>query len=136
MEFTQAQRERIEEIAKKYRLRMALLFGSRATGRTHKESDFDVAYLAEEPLGFEREYRLNYEFTLVFGSDRVDTADIRRASPLLLAAIFESPTVLFAEDGLVFPAYRAYAFKRFVEAKPLYDAQYNRLKESVGKQKA
>ncbi len=129
MELTEKQKQKIREIAKQYRLKLVLLFGSQSENRTHEESDFDIAYLPDKPLGFEDEYRLNYEFTNVFQVDRVDTVDLGKASPLLLYAIFRSPQALFQENELIFPLYQTYAFKKYIEAGPLYEEKFRRLKE-------
>jgi len=127
MEITEKQKHKISEIAEKYGLRLILLFGSRVSGDIHKESDFDVAYLAEKQLDFEEENRLNYEFTNVFQNDKVDTVDLKKANPLLMFGIFQDAQVLFAGDAYVFPRYRTYAFKKYVEAKPLYKLKFGHI---------
>lgn len=121
MEISEKQKKKIEEIAGKYHLTLILLFGSRATGRIHKESDFDVAYLPKKDLGFDKENYLNYEFTNIFQHDRVDTVDIIKAPPLLLYAIFKECQILYKEDDLIFPTRRAYAIKKYIEAKPILE---------------
>lgn len=129
VKLTKAQQQRVEAVAKQYHLKLVLLFGSRSENRIHKESDFDIAYLTEKPLDFESEYHLNYEFTNVFQTDRIDTVDLRKAPPLLLYAIFHSPQVLFQENDLIFPSYQVYAFKKYIEARPLYEEKFRRLRE-------
>jgi len=121
MEINKKQKKKIEEIAGKYQLKLILLFGSRVIGKINRESDFDVAYLPQKDLGFDRENYLNYEFTNIFQHDRVDTVDIRRAPPLLLYAIFNECQILYKEDDLIFPTRRAYAFKKYIEAKPILE---------------
>lgn len=125
------QQQDIESTAKKYGLKLVLLFGSQIEGRIHGESDIDIAYLPGKSLDFEQEYRLNYEFTRIFQKDRVDTVDMVKAPPLLFYAIFQHPRVLFQESELLFPTYRAYAFKKYVETKPLYEEKFRRLKTRV-----
>ena len=127
MKLTQTQKQKIKEIAGKYQLKLVLLFGSQSSGYIHKESDVDVAYLPEKSLDFEKEYRLNYEFTKIFQTDKVDTVDLRKASPLLLYAVFQNPIILFQENDLVFPLYRAYVFKRYIEAKSFYKEKFQQL---------
>ena len=124
MEITEQQNQKIAGIAKKYGLRLILLFGSRVSGTLNKESDFDVAYLPKKLLSFNKEVKLNYEFTEIFGNDHVDTVDLSRAKPLLLYGIFKQPRILFQIDNLIFSRYRAYAFKKYVESKPLYELKF------------
>lgn len=133
MELSQKQKEKIAEIAQKYHLKLVLLFGSQAIGRAHKESDVDVAFLPETDLDFDTDVMINYEFTNTFGTDKVDTVNLRTVSPLLFYGIFQAPQVLFAKDEVVFPGYRAYAFKKYVETKPLYAEKFRRLKEKIKK---
>ena len=126
MALTEKQKLKIKEVAERYQLKLVLLFGSQTTGKVHQESDFDIGYLPLKNLGFERENHLNYEFTNIFKNDRVDTVDLRKAPPLLLYAIFHQCLVLFEEDNLIFPTYRAYAFKKYVEAKPLLEKTFEK----------
>ena len=131
MDITTTQQDAIQDVAMRYRLQLVLLFGSQSEGRVHKESDVDIAYLPEESLGFEDEYHLNYEFTNIFRTDKVDTVDLKKAPPLLLYAVFQHPRVLFQKNDLVFPNYQVYAFKKYVETKPLYEEKYRRLQEKI-----
>ena len=121
MELEKRQKQKIEEIAKKYRLKLILLFGSRATGKIHKKSDFDVSYLPEKNLSYDDEIDINFQFTNIFKHDRVDTVNMQKAPPLLLYAIFNKCFILFKKDDLIFPTYRAYAFKKYFEIKPFLE---------------
>jgi predicted nucleotidyltransferase len=38
----------VEKLARKYRLSLVILFGSRVSGRTHPQSDVDFAFLPEK----------------------------------------------------------------------------------------
>lgn len=133
MEISEKQKQKIEETAKKYSLKLILLFGSRATGKINKESDYDVAYLPSKNLSFDEEVDINFQFTIIFPQEqyRVDTVDMRKAPPLLLYAIFRECQVLFAKDNLIFFAYRAYAYKKYIEAKPIYEERFKKLKERI-----
>ncbi|MEK7664733.1 MAG: nucleotidyltransferase domain-containing protein [Patescibacteria group bacterium] len=133
MEITEKQKEKIEELAKKYQLKLILLFGSRVDGKIHKESDYDVAYLPLKKLSFDQENYLNYDFTGIFHHNRVDTIDIGRAKPLLLFGVFRKCQVLYQQNDLIFPTYRAYVFKKYIESKPFYEEKFRRLKEEIKK---
>jgi len=135
MEISEKQKQKIEEVAKKYRLKLVLLFGSRVTGKTHKESDFDVAYLPEKNLSFDDEIDINFQFTLIFPQERyrVDTVDMRKAPPLLLYGIFRKCQVLFKIDDIIFPTYKVYVYKKYIEAKPIYEKRFKKLKEKIKK---
>lgn len=131
MQINEIQKNKIKEIAEKYHLNLVLLFGSQATGKTHKESDFDIAYLPKKNLSYDNEIDINFQFINIFRHDRVDTVDMRKAPALLLYAIFRECLVLFKKDDLIFPTYRAYAFKKYIEAKPFYEERFKKLKEKI-----
>ena len=110
-----------------------MLFGSQATSKIHKESDFDVAYLPEKNLSYDDEIDINLQFTYIFRHDRVDTVDMRKAPALLLYAIFRGCLILFKKDDLIFPTYRAYAYKKYIEAKPFLEERFKKLSERIKK---
>ncbi len=131
MEIDEKVKERVAKLAEKYGLRLVLLFGSQAGGDIHKESDIDVAYLADKFLDFNQECYLNFEFTTIFRQDRVDTVDIKKANPLLMYMIFDHPKILFQADEMIFSNYQAYAFKKYVEAKPIFEEKARRVLDYV-----
>ena len=133
MEISEKQKMRIEEVAKKYQLKLVLLFGSRVDGKIHKESDYDVAYLPSKNLSYDEKIDINSVFISIFPhkEGRIDTVDIKRAKPLLLYGIFRKCQVLFAEDDLVFPTYRIYAYQKYIEALPVYEKRFKNLREKI-----
>ena len=68
-------------IAEENGLSLVLLFGSQATGKTHKESDIDVAYLSDKPLDLMAEARLIEDLRPIFRSNAVDIVDLKKAPP-------------------------------------------------------
>ncbi len=82
------------------------LHGSRARGEASPQSDWDVAYLAADGLDLGG---LIADLTDVFGSDRVDAADLSRASAVLRYRV--------ARDGILLHERSPGLFERFaVEA--------------------
>lgn len=124
----------IEEIAKKYSLELLLLFGSRISGKLQKESDFDIAYLSKKELDLMGEAKLICDLMPLFQSEKIDLVNLKKASPLLLFAITqENCRILYQRNPIIFPALRAYAFKKYIETKPLYEEKFRRLKERLKK---
>ncbi|MEK7480790.1 MAG: nucleotidyltransferase domain-containing protein [Patescibacteria group bacterium] len=123
-------RQRIVAIAEKYQLSLVLLFGSQATGKTHKQSDYDVAYLSERPLALMEESSLIVDLMPVFQTLTVDLVNLHNASPLLLKKIAERCMMLYEKERHLFAQFRIYAYKRYMEAQRLFrmrDQQLNRI---------
>jgi len=134
MEIDDKKEKLMRKIAQKYDLRLVLLFGSQVDGKQlHNESDFDVAYLSKRKLDLMEEARMMLAMTPYFHSENIDLVNLKNAPPLLYYAVFDKCQVLFAEDELLFPTLRVYAFRKFVEMQPIYELQHQRLKEKYSK---
>lgn len=121
----------LKKIAQKYFLELLLLFGSQASKIIHKESDFDVAYLNERDLTLEEEAELIIRLSPIFKSENIDLVNLKKAPPLLFYAIFENCEILYEKEPLIFANLRAYAFKKYIETKPLYKIKFQRLQEKI-----
>lgn len=121
----------IEKIAQKYSLELILLFGSRAEGKAHKKSDFDVAYSSEKKLTLEEESQMIVDLFPIFESENIDLVNLEKAPPLLFYAVFKDAKVIYEKMPSTFSSLRAYAFKKYVETKPLYNEKFSRLEKQV-----
>jgi len=109
----------IESLARKYNLELVILFGSQASKKTHKQSDLDIAVLAENDLSGEDEWRVANEISLISGIKDVEIVNLKTASPILLKEITDNGINLYEKDSGLFSTQRMRAFKMFVESKPL-----------------
>ena len=101
-------------------LRLVLLFGSAASGRTHRGSDIDLAFLFDAPPDI---LELTNDVTRLLHTSTVDVVDLQRASPLLTFAAVQGGTVLFERSPGIFNEFYSLAFRRFVDTKKLREAQ-------------
>lgn len=124
-------KEKVKEIAQKYGLFFVALFGSQATGKTHQKSDIDIAYLSENDLNLEQESNLIFDLSAIFRNDNIDLLNLKNAKPLLYYGVFKNCRVIFEKTPLMFQALRAYAFKKYVETKPLYEERFKRLETKI-----
>ncbi len=124
-------KELIEKIAEKHSLKLLLLFGSQASGKTRKNSDFDIAYLTEKKMDLMEEANLILELTPVFKSENIDLVNIKNASPLLLFAITKEAKIIFEARPLIYASLAAYAFKKYIESKPIYEEKFKRLEAKL-----
>ena len=124
-------KEKVKEIAQKYGLSFVALFGSQATGKTHQKSDIDIAYLSKNDLGLERESNLIFDLSAIFRNENIDLLNLKNAKPLLYYGVFKNCRVIFEKTPLTFQTLRAYAFKKYVETKPLYEERFKRLEAKI-----
>ncbi|MBI3328753.1 MAG: nucleotidyltransferase domain-containing protein, partial [Nitrospinae bacterium] len=82
-----ALRPQLERLFLQHPAPLAFLFGSQAAGRTHAESDVDVAVLLNESLTADERFaaRLTLigELSRIFRTDNVDVVILNEAPPLL-----------------------------------------------------
>ncbi len=95
-------RSLLTKALKPYPIELAYLFGSRATGKTHKNSDVDIAIFPKEGLSSSARFRLRLQVTGAvmdaLHEDRVDVVDLQEASlPLRFRAI-QSSQLLFSRN--------------------------------------
>ncbi len=116
---------KLKKEAKKHNLRMVVLFGSQAVGKANEQSDYDVAILLEgnEKIDDLQEYNSLLSFLaeiLQTSEEKIDLTDVRTAPPLLFHEIFSEGTLLYG-DEMDHEEYRAKAFRKYIDAQPLFD---------------
>ena len=131
----EAVKPKIAELAEKYDLKLVVLFGSQVTGKTHKESDVDVAYLSERKLSFSEEAFLNTDLTEVFRNDAVSLVDLKRASPLLQKQVVMNAIVVYEKTPHLFIEAFLYALRVYEEAQLLFDLREHYLQNKISEYK-
>lgn len=124
IEITPEKQEIIRKMADKYGLNLVLLFGSQVKGKTRKESDYDVAYLADRKLSFGDEGEVIINLAKIIGArdERlINLSDIGKAGALLLKEIFDKHQVLFCADRNIYDSYKIFSVKNFLENRPIFD---------------
>lgn len=119
---------KIKQFAEKHGLLMVVLFGSRSRNEAHAGSDTDIAIMACEPLdkarGRKKSVReiseMQIEFSESFHIKDVELVDLSGRTPLFLKQVSDDGKVLYEKKPGIFDEFQIYAFKRYVEAKPLF----------------
>jgi uncharacterized protein len=126
MELTEIQEKKIKAIAKKYRIKMILVFGSFANGKTHDKSDLDIGIKIVKKLTLNQDLGLIKELTDVFRRD-VDLVVINYANPLLLHQIAKNSILIYGTQN-AFAAFKLYAFHRYNDYAPFFklEAELNK----------
>ena len=108
----QAFLDRLNQLASDYGVRLALLFGSAASGRTHERSDVDVALLFRETPDFDRFAKFQHELQMELPGRKLDLVLLEHADPLLLKKITESCGLIYG-DVRELERLKTYAFRRY-----------------------
>jgi predicted nucleotidyltransferase len=96
-------------------LRLAVLFGSRASGRPHEGSDFDVGIVpVDANLALSEELALASTLSGAVSAE-VDLVRLDQDSPLLGAEVARTGLCLFEEAPGTFAAYRANAMSTWID---------------------
>lgn len=101
-------------------LQLVVLFGSYATGKIHKKSDIDVAFLYDKPADI---LKLTNSVIQLLHADNVDAVDLFHANPLLKFSVAKNGMLLFEKEPGTFNHFKAMAFKIFIDTKKLRDAR-------------
>ncbi len=125
---TQAQ---LESIAKRHGLRLIVLFGSQVSGRTHPESDVDVAVWARKPLTALRRDRLWMALSDAFQSD-IDLAILNHAEPLLLYQVARKGRPLYEGARWAWEDFKSYAFRYYEDTQKFRDDLARYLRRELG----
>ncbi len=107
-------------------LKMLVLFGSRATGKTHADSDWDFAALYDEELRqahvqdngfawFEVPVILSKVFQIP--DDQVDVVELNNCSELIAHFVARDGKLLYEKESGEFEAFRKRALKSETEMK-------------------
>jgi len=113
----------IVKIAKKYSLKMILLFGSRANGKGNQYSDFDIAFIAEKELGVNEKISLNTDLISIFECDEIDLVDLRKTDdPILIYEISQNCKLLYGEKEEL-DKFKIFAFRYYMDHEPLFKLQ-------------
>lgn len=110
--------EKIENIAKKYSLRLLVLFGSRATNTHHEKSDFDIAYIKKGELLFSDRLQLIISLEDFFKTERVDLVNLSTANILFRYEIMQSGKLLYGDESL-YASCKRLAFRDFLDSRSL-----------------
>lgn len=110
--------EKLAQVAEKFGIRMALLFGSAVSGRMHESSDLDIAVLLKSPdLSHAQFGELHYELQQVVPERELDLSLLNRADPLFFKKIAESCELLYGDERDL-QRLKIYSFRRYQDHRP------------------
>ncbi len=123
----------IKPLAEKYQLSLLALFGSQATGKTHSQSDVDFGFISEEKMSPKEIAEMQFDFSKKLEIKNLEMTDLKNVSPLLMKQAAQESILLYQKNKSVFDLFQIYAFRLFVEAKPLLELRKKSLNKFLGK---
>ena len=111
-------------------LALLLLHGSRARGDARADSDWDFAFLADDPAAFDPDSLLAAIAEAV-GADRVDLADLSSASALLRYRSARDGVVVFERESGRFQRFWLEAVDTWCDLAPILMPVYEHTLEAL-----
>lgn len=116
-------RQPLQGLFHQHPVRLAYLFGSQATRRTHPGSDVDVAVLLDESLTpderFAERMQLLGDLLRIFGTDHVDLVMLDEASPLLAYETLRHGVLLYCAEAQTRIEFQVCTLRAYEDTMPL-----------------
>ena len=113
------QKNSIRLIAEKYGLSLVLLFGSQATGHTHKHSDIDIGYVSSREFDYKENYAITLELMHILKCKDIEFTNIYNVSPSMKKQIADTGVSLYEKNSTILDYFKIRAFREYVDTKPL-----------------
>jgi len=114
------------EIADKYVLRTAVLFGSRARGDHNAHSDYDIGIVTENPLSPLEVAGISSVFSQHIGAE-VEVSQIMQMSPLYQKNVVEEGILLYECEEGYFDRLAVYIYNLYRESLPFLRMRHEQL---------
>lgn len=113
-------KKRLKPLLKEEGLQLVLLFGSAVTGKMHKHSDIDLAFLFDKPVDI---LSLTNKVIRLLHADNIDVVDLRHTSPLMQFSIMKNGKLIYERTPDIFNVFYSLAFRRYIDTKKMRIAQ-------------
>ncbi len=131
MEITLEKQAQLVQIAERYGLDLIILFGSAATGKTHPESDVDIAVWGASRLELDTFLNLGRDLEFLF--PQIDLCDLRVAPPLLKAAVVQHGQVLFERERSAYQFLKLRFISEYLDFKPWLEKLHQQNAQAIAR---
>lgn len=126
------EKEKLEELRKAHGLKLILLHGSQVIGKTHSQSDIDIAVLRQDPKKPLDTITLISELISLFHNNTIDVSDLTLASPLLLYNATQN-SLLLSGSLSNYNKLKLRAFHSFNNYSKYFEIESEFIREKVNK---
>ena len=122
-------RTAITRIAQKHHLRLLVLFGSQATGKTHPKSDIDFAFYALHPVN---EQQLYDDLAALFKREDIDVLNlVTTHNHYLRFKILHTGKVVYEEKYGVYDRMKGESYFDYIDFRKYYDLHDKLLSQRI-----
>ncbi len=125
-------KEKLENLCRKYKIQLIILHGSYARGNASGKSDIDIGILSREKLDFDSRFNVLNDFGEIFG-DKFDPVFLNGAEPLISYQVAIHGKPLFEETEGIFQRFQIQAIARYMDSKKFRIMEKLYLKRAIGK---
>ena len=130
---TEKDKQKIAGITKSHNIALMALFGSYATGHTHKKSDVDLGYASKHEIDFREQSEMSEELARVFKNPDIELVNIYNVAPDFKKQIADTGILLYEAKNSLFELFKIHANRTYIETKPLRVYRDARLKNFIQK---
>jgi len=121
----------ITSIGDNYNLDFIILHGSRAIGGIRgPETDLDIAIYRQGGIGKKEYLEIYSKMMSMFKGEDLDLKVLNNKNPLFYYHVLKDGKLLYG-DSTLFNDLKAYAYKRYVDALPLFTMERSLLKKRM-----
>lgn len=117
---TEEIKDRLSPLFKDEGLQLVLMFGSAVSGKMHKKSDVDLAFLFDKPVDI---LDLTNRVIRLLHTNNVDVIDLMNANPLLRFSAAKNGRILYERSPGLFNEFYSLTFRMYVDTKKLREAR-------------
>ena len=125
-------KEKLENLCRKYKIQLIILHGSYARGNANGKSDIDIGILSREKLDLDNRLNVLSDFGEVFG-DKFDPVFLNGAEPLISYQVAIHGKPVFEETEGIFQRFQIQAIARYMDSKKFRIMEKLYLKRAIGK---
>jgi predicted nucleotidyltransferase len=107
-------KRRLMPLFKDEGLQFILIFGSVVSGKIHKQSDIDLAFLYDKSIDI---LMLTNKIINLLHTDNVDIIDLKYASPILKFSAAKNGKLLYERRPGLFSEFYSLAFRMYIDTK-------------------